>query len=291
MTIAFTLLADTRSGIGEGPVWDDRRKVLFFVDIIAPAVHAVRLDGSDLRNWKMPSRTGSIGLGESGRLVVALERALAVLDPDTGALSPLVDLPDEPASNRLNDGKVGPDGAFWVGSMDDRPDKQPIASLYRIDGRGQVTQPITGGLTVSNGLAWTPDGGTMFHSDSRGRWIDRYAFDPATGRMSDRTRIASGIEEETGRPDGAACDSRGRYWSAGVTAGRLNVWSRDGVIEESHPTPVPSPTMPCFCGDDLRTLVFTSLRPAGTDASSHSGSVFIGRAPVAGAPVTRWADL
>jgi sugar lactone lactonase YvrE len=291
MTIAFTLLADTRCGIGEGPVWDNRRRVLFFVDIIAPAVHAVHLDGSDLRSWKMPSRTGSIGLGESGRLVVALERALAVLDPDTGALSPLVDLPDEPASNRLNDGKVGPDGAFWVGSMDDRPDKQPIASLYRIDGHGQVTQPITGGLTVSNGLAWTPDGGTMFHSDSRGRWIDRYAFDPATGRMSDRTRIASGIEEETGRPDGAACDSRGRYWSAGVTAGRLNVWSRDGVVEESHPTPVPSPTMPCFCGDDLRTLVFTSLRPAGTDASSHSGSVFIGRAPVAGAPVTRWADL
>ena len=71
MTIEFMLLADTRCGIAEGPVWDDRRKLLFFVDILAPAVHAVRLDESDLRSWKMPSRTGSIGLGESGRLIVA----------------------------------------------------------------------------------------------------------------------------------------------------------------------------------------------------------------------------
>ncbi|WP_046861541.1 SMP-30/gluconolactonase/LRE family protein [Microvirga massiliensis] len=291
MIIEFTLLADTRCGIAEGPVWDDRRKLLFFVDILAPAVHAVRLDGSDFHSWRMPSRTGSIGLGESGRLIVALERALAVLDPDTGTLSPLADLPNEPASNRLNDGKVGPDGAFWVGSMDDRPEKEPVASLYRIDGRGRVTQPIAGGLIISNGLAWSPDGGTMFHSDSRGPWIDRYAFEPASGRMSDRTRIASGIAQETGRPDGAACDSRGRYWSAGVTAGRLNVWSRDGAVEESYPTPVPAPTMPCFCGDDLLTLVVTSLRRDDCEASSHSGSVFIGRAPVAGAPVARWADI
>jgi sugar lactone lactonase YvrE len=291
MTIEFTLLADTRCGIAEGPVWDDRRKLLFFVDILAPAVHAVRLDGSDLRSWKMPSRTGSIGLAESGRLIVALERALAVLDPDTGTLSPLADIPNEPASNRLNDGKVGPDGAFWVGSMDDRPEKEPVASLYRIDGRGRVTQPIAGGLIISNGLAWTPDGGTVFHSDSRGPWIDRYAFEPISGRMSDRTRIASDIAQETGRPDGAACDSRGRYWSAGVTAGRLNVWSRNGAIEESYPTPVPAPTMPCFCDDDLRTLVVTSLRRDDCEASSHSGSVFIGRASIAGAPVARWADV
>jgi len=290
MSLEFRLLADTRCGVGESPVWDDRRECLFFVDVTAPAVHAIRLDGSGLRTWPMPTgAVGSVGLGESGRLVVALRRALAVLDSDTGGLVPLADLPDEPATNRLNDGKVGPDGAFWVGSMDDRPEKQPLGSLYRVDGRGRVTRAIAGGLIVSNGLAWTGDGRTMFHSDSRGRWIDRYAFDPVAGAPSGRTRIVADIAEETGRPDGAACDAEGIYWSAGVSAARLNRWSRGGGLVETHPVPVPSPTMPCFCGHDLRTLVVTSLRPGGAD-HIHAGGLFIASAPIAGAPVARWMD-
>ena len=168
MQLDFRLLADTRCGVGESPVWDDRRKVLFFVDIKAPAVHAVHLDGSGLKTWQMPTAVGSVGLGQSGRLVVALERAIAVLDPDSGALSTLAEVSEEPATNRLNDGKVGPDGAFWVGSMDERPQKEPIGSLYRVDGNGRVTCVIRHGFQVSNGLAWSPDGKAMFHSDSAG---------------------------------------------------------------------------------------------------------------------------
>ncbi len=292
MQLDFRLLADTRCGVGESPVWDDRRKVLFFVDIKAPAVHAVHLDGSGLKTWQMPTAVGSVGLGQSGRLVVALERAIAVLDPDSGALSTLAEVGEEPVTNRLNDGKVGPDGAFWVGSMDERPQKEPIGSLYRVDGNGRVTCVIRHGFQVSNGLAWSPDGKAMFHSDSRGPWVDRHAFDPQTGKLGDRKRFVV-LDDATGRPDGAACDAQGAYWSAGVSAGRLNQFAPDGSLIGFAPTPVPSPTMPCFCGDDLRTLVITSLRPDNPDVlakAPQSGSLFIAAAPVAGAPVTRWAD-
>jgi sugar lactone lactonase YvrE len=290
MDLCFHPLTDLRCGVGEGPVWDDRRMVLFFVDIAAPAVHAVRLDGSDLRRWPMPEVVGSIGLGESGRLIVALKQALAVLDPDNGRLEPLAQVPGEPETNRLNDGKVGPDGAFWVGSMDLRPEREVVGSLYRVDGAGTVTRGLDRQCKVSNGLAWSADGRTMFHSDSRGAWIDRYDFDPRSGNLAGRTRIASDIADETGRPDGAACDAEGFYWSAGVSAGRLNRWSREGELVASYPVPPPAPTMPCFCGDGLRTLVITSLQPSDAEPDPRSGGLFIAPSLVAGAPVSRWAD-
>jgi sugar lactone lactonase YvrE len=293
MTLSFQRLGDAVLSLGEGPVWDDRRRCLFFVDIRAPAVHAIALDGSGFRTWPMPSLTGSIGLGESGRLIVALKMELAVLDPDTGALSPLAVIAGEPETNRLNDGKVGPDGAFWVGSMDNsQGDRKPLGSLYRVDGKGAVTRVMNGGLIVSNGLAWSADGRTLFHSDSSARWIDRADFDPSTGAVANRVRIVSDIAAETGRPDGAACTADGDYLSAGVSAGRLNRWSRDGALIESYPVPAPAPTMPCFCGPDLKTLVVTTLQPGpDREKSPLSGALFIASAPFAGAQVQRWRDL
>lgn len=290
MDFRFEPLTDLRCGVGESPVWDDRRCILFFVDISAPAVYGVRLDGSGLRRWPMPETVGSIGLGESGRLIVALKHRLAVLDPESGGLEPLADVPGEPGTSRLNDGKAGPDGAFWVGSMDMRPEREAIGSLYRVDGAGTVTRVLERQAKVSNGLAWAPDGRTLFHSDSRSAWIDRYDFEPASGRIGGRTRIAEAIAEAVGRPDGAACDAEGFYWSAGVSAGRLNRWSREGRLVASQPVPAPAPTMPCFCGEALRTLVVTTLQPSGAAPNAQSGRLFFAPSPVAGAPVSRWAD-
>jgi sugar lactone lactonase YvrE len=290
--LEFRLLKDVRCGIGESPVWDDRRQILFLIDIKAPAIHSIRLDGTEHRVWTMPKVVGSIGLGASGRLVVALERTIAVFDPESESLEVLAEIDGEPAWNRLNDGKVGPDGAFWVGSMDDRPQKEPRGSLYRVDGGGRVTRVLEHACLVSNGLAWSADGRTMFHSDSRGPWIDRYDFEPSSGRLANRMRIAT-LDEATGRPDGGACDAEGFYWSSGVSAGRLNRISRDGEILASYPVPVPAPTMPCFCGDDLKTLVITSLKPDNPDvlaSAPQSGSLFIASSPVAGARIERWAD-
>jgi sugar lactone lactonase YvrE len=291
MNLAFARLGDCRPSLGEGPVWDDRRQCLFFVDIRAPAVHAIGLDGGGFRTWPMPSLTGSIGLAESGRIIVALQQSVAILDPDSGTLQPLVAIAGEPARNRLNDGKVGPDGAFWVGSMDmERDGRTPSGSLYRIDGRGHLSVARAHCVGVSNGLAWSGDGRMMFHADSHQGWIDRIDFDPASGSLGRTVRIVDAFAPELGKPDGAACDIEDGYWSAGVFGGRLNRWSPDGTLLGSAPLPVMTPTMPCFCGDDLKTLVLTSLQEPA-DGDPDGGILLIGRSPVAGVPVQRWQDL
>jgi sugar lactone lactonase YvrE len=286
----FTRLGDHICGLGESPVWDDRRELLFFVDIDAPAIHAIRLDGTGLLTWPMPNVIGSIGLTESGRLIAALKHDVALFDPDTGDLRPFARLPsDEPADTRLNDGKVGPDGAFWVGTMHDVQDRQPVGALYRIGPEGDVTRQI-GGLRVSNGIAFTPDGTSMYHSDTRSYWLDRWDFSAADGMIGNRTRLFD-FDRSIGLPDGGAMDADGLYWSAGIYGGRLNCFNRDGVLSAWHAFPVPAPTMPCFCGPDLRMLAVTSLRVGDVarqlDRFPQSGGVFLARAAVAGSPVTR----
>jgi sugar lactone lactonase YvrE len=269
---------------------------LFFVDILAPAVLSVRLDGTGLRRFPMPRPVGSIGLCESGRLLCALGQGIGILDPESGALSPYLDLPGEPAGNRLNDGKVGPDGAFWVGSMDNRgPDRQPTGMLWRVDGRGGARR-IAAGCKVSNGLAFTADGRRMVHTDSSWQVIDLWDLDPATGEASNRRRIAE-IDAAIGRPDGGAMDVEDHYWSAGIFGGHLNRFALDGRLVSRLPVPVPTPTMPCFCGPDLRALVVTSLSVGLPEETRRAfplvGQVLIATtpAPVAGVPVGRVAGL
>lgn len=272
---------------GEVPLWDDRRNCLFFVDMAVPAVHAVNLDGSAHRTWPMPELAASIGLGESGRLIVSQPQRLLTLDPDSGVVEELAKVPHVPDTNRLNDGRTGPDGAFWVGSMDMRPEREEIGSLYRVTGDGNVHCVLENQLKISNGLAWSPDGRTMYLSDSRGPWVDVFDFDVATGAMSNRRRLVE-LSEAEGRPDGAACDMRGFYWSAGVSAGRLNVFRPDGTLEAVIPTPVSAPSMASFCGPDLDLLVVTSLIPA--EPRAGDGAVLIAKAPVAGVKLSRWRD-
>jgi sugar lactone lactonase YvrE len=286
----FVRLGDLTCELGESPLWDERRELLFFVDILAPAIHAIRLDGSGLRSWPMPAAAGSIGLTLNGRLIVALKHDLALFDPESGTLAPFARLPpDEPPSTRLNDGKVGPDGAFWVGTMHDVPERQPIGALYRVAPDGSVTKQIDG-LTVSNGLAFSHDGALMYHADTRSFWLERWDFSAATGTISGRTRIRE-FDGGIGLPDGGATDAEGCYWSAGIYGGRINRFSPEGELLDWLAFPVPAPTMPCFCGPDLRLIVATSHRTgavaAQLDRFPQSGGLFIARAPVSGAPVGR----
>lgn len=283
----FRRIEGIRGTLLESPVWDARRDVLFLCDIEGGRIHEVSLTGGPLRQWDMGEKVGSLGLCESGRLVVALARSVIVFDPDSGARHVLWDGFDGPPTSRLNDGKVGPDGAFWVGGMDGREPRPPISSLYRVTAAG-ATVAIDGGLRTSNGLAWSPDGRTMYHADSRGVWIRRHDFDPANGAMGAPVTFATPDDAE-GRPDGAACDAGGDYWVAALSAGRLNRYAPDGRLRERHPVPVPAPTMPCFCGPGLRLLALTSLRP-GND-HPLSGSLFVAESPVAGTPVARMAGL
>ena len=284
---AVTRLIDVPLTVGENPLWDDRTGRLLFVDIPAPALFRLDPDTGALERWEMPSTIGSFGLCADGRAIVALRSGVHYFDFATGAFEFIVHPEPDAPHNRLNDGKVAPDGRFWVGSMDDTPDRKPRAALYRIDWDGTATRMVDG-LVVSNGLAWSPDGRTMYHSDSRQKFVTAYDYDLATGDISNR-RVLATPQEEEGRPDGAAADARGRYWSAGVSAGCLNCFAPDGTIERRLMLPVPAPTMPCFGGKELKTLYVTSL---GTDRTGTrvEGTVIRLDAGVAGTPIARFGE-
>lgn len=288
--MSFRSLGTLRLRVGESPVWDERRDALFACDILGQQVVLVNLDGAVRGTWSFDKTVGSLGLTESGRVVVALGRDVVLFDPESGAVAPLARLP-EPDTNRLNDGKVGPDGCFYVGSMDDRADKQPIGALYKVSANGCVER-VADGLLVPNGLAWSPDGSTIFHSDSRGPYIDRCAFDLQRGTLSKRRRFVT-LNDKMGRPDGGACDALGHYWSAGVSAGILNRFSESGELVEKYRVPVNAPTMPCFCGPGLARLAVTSLTEGLTDAArvDSDGAILIADAPVTGVPVSRMRGI
>lgn len=294
MPLDFKPLVDTRFQLGEGPTYDDRRSALWFCDIVNRALHRVVLATLELGIWTFPSEVCSFGLAESGRLVVALRDEVGMFDPDSGDFQRLAQITLNPLEARLNDGKVGPDGAFWVGSMAKKEGgSRPAAgALYRVDAGGNVERKVDS-IATANGLAFSPDGKTMFHTDTGAPWIDRWKIDAATGAISDRKRIAT-PDDTVGRPDGGATDAEGNYWSAGFSAGRLNRFSPDGELLESNKLPVAATTMPCFGGDGLKTLFVTSSRDGIAqdllDRFSLTGSVMVVESPVAGSPVSRFRD-
>jgi sugar lactone lactonase YvrE len=291
--LRFELFVDAGCELAESPVWDDRRRRLWWVDIPRGALHVADEAAGSRQVWHFDSPLASLGLCESGGLILAFADRVALWDPDRPLLTTLWERPASGVPMRFNDGKVGPDGCFWVGAMDLRAEKQPVAALWRIRPDGKAEEKCSG-IRVSNGLAWSKDGRIMLHSDSRGPWIDCWDFDPATGSIAGGERLAD-LDEGTGRPDGGACDMAGSYWSCGVSAGRLNRFALDGTLLSSHGFPVPCPTMPAFGGSDLRTLYVTSHREnfaaERLAAAPLSGAVFRAEAPAAGVPVHRFGDV
>jgi sugar lactone lactonase YvrE len=285
----FELVWDSRCGVAESPVWDAAARRLLFCDINGKRINALSVDTDGRDSWDFPDVVGSFGLCRSGRLVVAQRHHVVLFDPKSGTLTDLSGKIAEPPTNRLNDGKVGPDGAFWVGSMDENSPRQKIGALYRVTADGQMTKEQDG-YAVSNGLAWSPDGRIMYHSDSTAGIIEAWDFDPATGARANRRTLAT-LSNDDGRPDGAATDMDGNYWSAGPSAGCLNCFSPAGELLRKWMFPVPGPTMPCFAGG---ALYVTSLREgkSARALADHPtlGGLFRAVAPAVGAPVGLFAD-
>jgi sugar lactone lactonase YvrE len=281
----------TKALIGESPVWCPDEELLYWVDIAKPAIHQFNpLIGTD-RYWKMPATVGSIGLCEQSGAIVALRTGLFLFNFETETLRYLGNPEAHLPMTRFNDGKVSPEGRFWVGSMDDRENKQPLGALYRLDPDLTWQRSYVTGLRCSNGLAWSPDGCIMYHSDSRIGTIHCYDYDLETGKIS-KQRIFAKQNKRSGKPDGAATDMDGNYWSAGVTTGTLNCWSPDGQLIKQIEMPCTAPTMPCFGGSDMKTLYVTSLtkgQPADKLAEKPlSGGLFALQVDVAGVPVAKF---
>jgi sugar lactone lactonase YvrE len=288
----ITTVAADRCDIGESPVWDERTGLLYWVDITPGTIHRIDPATGLRQRWEFGEPVGALGLCRSGRLVVALKSTVILFDPRDGRRQPLAEVTHQMPEMRLNDGKVGPDGAFWVGSMDASGEANPAGALYRVAADGGV-RVITEGFRISNGLAWDGAGTRMYHSDSRGIWVDIYDFDPSIGAATNRRRWLE-LDEATGRPDGGACDIDGNYWSGGASASRLNCFSPAGKLLRSIDLPNYRPTMPCFGGPELSTLYVPSLS-AGVSAEDLAkwplcGAMVSFASGTKGVPVQRFAD-
>jgi len=215
-------------------------------------------------------------------------------DPATGRQDRLVDAPYDTGPLRFNDGKADAQGRFWCGTICE-PREPALAALYRwSDGR---LDRMAADISVSNGLGWSPDGRTMYWSDTFAHRVYAFDFDGLDGSLSKRRVFAQfptkapGQDLATygGRPDGAAVDSEGGYWVAMFEGQRLLRFAPDGRVLQEVPLPVRCPTMPCFGGPDLRTLYITTAR-AGRPAEELAAQPLAGcvlslRVDVPGLPV------
>ncbi len=239
----------------------------------------------------MPTPVGCIGLTSDSRLILGLKTGVYYCDPTTGRLEFIVNPEPDRLANRLNDGRVGPDGSFWVGSMHDALPRAPTGALYRITPDGTCLR-VLDGLCVSNGLAWSPNSRRMYHSDSRvsadAGQINVYDFDPRSGALGPG-KVFAKLNESQGLPDGAAMDRDGTYWSAGITAGCLNGFSPEGEIIRSIKLRAKAPTMPCFGGPNLTTLFVTSLTRQHPDGIDRGG-LFRGELGCAGLAEPRFGQ-
>ena len=274
-----TFVVRERFGVGESPVWDADRQRLLWCDIPVGVIHALDVASGARESWALGEPVPSFGLARNGRLVVALRNDVVLFDPQSGAREVVASVTHAKPDMRLNDGKVGPDGAFWVGSMDADGD---AAKLYRIAPDRSV-RVIAEGIAISNGLAWNAAGTRLYHSDSRGGiWLDCWDFEASDGTVSNRRRLRD-RDQANGRPDGGACDLDGTYWSAGPSAGRVNRFSADGALLGWVDLPLLHPTMPCFGGSDMRTVFVTSL-DSKSDQADRDGIVSF-RTETPGVPV------
>jgi sugar lactone lactonase YvrE len=305
------ILVDAAEAInGEGPQWDQQRNRLYWVDMRAPSLRALDPTRGQAVSWDMPAWIGCFGLLRDGRVVVALRTGLALFDPQNGSLRSLAGAPYDQRRFCFNDGGCDRAGHFLVGAMyhplapgdrgRDRPQEAPLWRFRACKGTGgdAGVEPVSLALPpvrISNGLAFSPDGRTLYHADTAKKTIWACDYDPADGAV-EHQRVFAHVDEggDTGGPDGAAVDRDGFYVCAVFGAGCLLRFDPDGRLERRLPLPVRYPTMPAFGGDDLATLYVTSAsfphRTGKTESNPAAGGLFALPAPVPGLG-TSYMDL
>ena len=287
-TTLHTLYGDpnTRAGLAESPLWDAQRQAWFWMDIDQHQIHQhnIRADNDAThRVWQLPLEArydiGAIALADNGDLMLALRAGIASFNPDEAPknISPEIRIPApyDTSTTRFNDGGVDAQGRWWIGSLY-APKTYAGAHLFCLE--HGVLKPILGelaniepyknwGITTANGWAMSPDGTTMYHADTQAHTVYRYDFDARASvdtALSNRTVFFQTLDTRgtdapyQGRPDGAAVDSEGNYWLALYEGAAIVKIAPNGNVVQKIPLPAKAPTMLCFGGADLKTLIITT---------------------------------
>jgi sugar lactone lactonase YvrE len=280
--------------LGESPVWHPGERALYYCDIPGRQLQRFDPESGELKHWAFDTEIASLAPMLNGSLLLAARDGLWHFNPTSGERALAAKPPYDPAVERFNDGKCDPQGRFWVGTIYE-PRSSPSASLSCFM-HGALVRMVDG-VTVLNGLAWSPNGRTMHWSDTKAHTIYAADFDPLSGALTRKRVFASfpvkqpgqDLHSYGGRPDGAAMDSEGCYWVAMFEGQRLLRLSPDGEVVREVALPVRCPTMPCFGGPDLKTLYVTTSRenrPATELIDQpYAGCVLALDVDVAGLPV------
>ena len=293
-------------GLGESPFWNPAEKCLYWVDIPGQRLRRMAMTADawceqKLEDWPLGEEPGCFAPAAQGGWVMATRSGVYRALSWGGPRHLLAAAPYDTALLRFNDGKCDPAGNFWSGSMFE-PRDQAVAVLYALQADGRL-ETKAGNATVANGLAWSPDGRTLYWSDTGAHCIRAWDYDAATQSLSHERLFAqfplkpknwaygtASAQTYWGRPDGAAVDADGFYYSAMYEGHHLAKFAPDGRCVAFMKTPVQCPTMPCFGGEDLRTLFITTSSHGRSaqdlQALPDSGCVFAMRVETPGLPVS-----
>lgn len=288
MAVEAQLVLDARNAVGESPVWSAAEDTLYWVDIPLRTLWSWQARTGITRQWTLPEMAGCVAPHSAGGWVAAMESGVfhVELQQDGSThVRPLAKVNHPRPGMRFNDGRCDRQGRLRASTMlMDMAAGQAVGTLYGLQPQGRL-QPLVDELMVGNGLAFSPDGRTMYLSDSHPLVQQVWAFDYdiETG-MPSRRRLFVDMQPLPGRPDGAAVDEEGCYWICANDAGLVHRFTPQGRLDRSLPVPAMKPAMCAFGGSGLETLFVTSIRPAGIDLSDQplAGGVFALRPGVRG---------
>lgn len=278
--VAWNLEAE----LGEGPVWVERDRALWFVDIKKREIHRFDPASGDKKSWTAPEPVGFLFPAEGGGFVAGLRSGLFRFDDRTGEFELLTKVDEELPGNRLNDGVVDPSGRLWFGTMDDA-EKAKSGAFYCFD-RDELTRTNVDGIVITNGPAVSPDGRLLYLVDTRRGTIE--VADIGDGGALTNRRPFVRIDPREGHPDGPTVDSEGCLWIALYAGWEARRYSPAAELLERIRFPVANITKVAFGGDNLRTAFATTarqlLKPDEIAKQPQIGDLFEFKTDAAGVP-------
>ncbi|MFZ5781455.1 MAG: SMP-30/gluconolactonase/LRE family protein [Pseudomonadota bacterium] len=290
-------VSSVANDLGESPCWDVAAQRLYWIDAWRSQVHALDPATGEARCLELGAALGGLPIGSigphaAGGMIAGVKGGFWHLDPEHGTARAIAAVEaDRPPTNRLNDGKCDRGGRFWCASVN-TDHRSPTGALWRLSGSDPVL--MQDGLTIGNGIAFSPDDRTMYLADTPTRSVWRYDFDLATGALADR-RLFISTDHIDGFVDGATVDADGCYWAALFRGGAVAQFDPDGRLIRHVRLPVTTPTMCAFGGPDLDILYVTSasrfLDEGARRAQPLAGHLFaIAGLGVRGVPEPRFRE-
>ncbi|MEM7221834.1 MAG: SMP-30/gluconolactonase/LRE family protein [Pseudomonadota bacterium] len=275
--------------LGEAPFWHACEKALYWVDVDGKSILRWAPDSGAMERAMIDHEIGCIVPRQDGGFIAGIDSGLAFIGADLTSLEIFASPEAALANTRFNDGKCDQRGRFWVGSTD-RREVEPLGALYKVDSTGRVSKMLAG-VTVSNGLGWSPDGKIMYFTDSGTSTIYKFDFDLESGSINGR-RCFAVADQKDGIPDGLAVDADGFVWSACWGGWQVKRYDPDGKLAQVLKLPVPLITSLAFGGAALDMLCITTARLGLSEAQLReaplSGGLFVAQVDVPGMPVSAY---